>query len=229
MPSTSMEDYLKAIYYLQDRNDGARVRTSELADYLDVTSPTVTSMYTKLADEGYIDHEKYNGASLTEEGERVALRILRNHRLLEAYLTSELGYRLSEVHEEADQLEHHISDRLRDRLAEKLDDPEKDPHGAPIPTQSFQISDSHSGEILTTFDEGTTVTIREVSDRDEELLTYLSTYGIVPGTSVTIEEVAPFGMYSIRTHEDEGTVSLPNTAARLVWATPTVEPVIERY
>jgi DtxR family transcriptional regulator, Mn-dependent transcriptional regulator len=227
MPSTSMEDYLKAIYYLQGRSNGARVRTSEIADHLDVTSPTVTSMFTKLASRGYIDHEKYYGASLTEEGERVALRILRNHRLLEAYLTTELGYQLSEVHEEADQLEHHISDRLGDRLAEKLDDPETDPHGAPIPTPSLQLIDTHTGEMLTTFDEGATVTIQEVSDRDEALLEYLSEYGIVPGTSITIEEVAPFGMRTIRTHDSEETVSLPDAAARLIWAIPTAESTAE--
>jgi len=220
-----MEDYLKAIYYLQSRSNGARVRTSEIADHLGVTSPTVTSMFTKLASKGYIDHEKYNGASLTEDGERVALRILRNHRLLEVYLTTELGYQLSEVHQEADRLEHHISDRLGDRLANKLDDPETDPHGAPIPTPSLQLIDTHTGEMLTTFDEGETVTIQEVSDRDEALLKYLSEYGIVPGTSITIEEVAPFGMCTIRTHNSEEAVSLPDAAARLIWATSTTEPM----
>lgn len=223
-----MEDYLKAIYYVQSRSNGARVRTSEIADHLDVTSPTVTSMLTKLASKGYIDHEKYNGASLTEDGERVALRILRNHRLLEVYLTTELGYQLSEVHEEADRLEHYISDRLGDRLAETLDNPETDPHGAPIPTPSLRLTNMHTGEMLTTFDEGVTVTIQEVSDHDEALLEYLSEYGIAPETSITIEEVAPFGMRTIRIHDNGETVSLPDGAARLIWATPTEKLMVER-
>ena len=227
MPTTSMEDYLKAIYHVQDRGNGARVRTSEIADRLEVTAPTVTSMFTKLASRGYIEHEKYDGAVLTEKGERAALRILRNHRLLEVYLTTELGYRLSEVHEEADKLEHHISDKLGDHLAAKLDDPETDPHGAPIPTPSLQLSDTRCGEMLSTFEEGTTVTIQEVSDRDKTLLEYLSTNGVVPGTSVTIEEVAPVGLRTIRTRDGEDRVSLPDDAARLVWATPTAESIIE--
>ncbi len=125
MPSTVMEDYLKAIYELQTEYNGARVRTSQIADYLGVTAPTATSMFSTLESNDYVEYEKYNGAVLTEAGEQVALRLVRNHRLLETYLTAKFGYRLSDVHDEADRLEHHISDRLVACLADELDDPDR--------------------------------------------------------------------------------------------------------
>lgn len=223
MSDVAMEDYLKGIYYLQDQQDTERVRTSDIAEVLDVTAPTVTSMLSKLAEEGYIDHEKYNGATLTPEGERIALRILRNHRLIEGYLTSELDYQLSEVHKEADRLEHHISDKLAERLEEALDDPRTDPHGAPIPTPSLTVSSVHDGEPLGQFDEGIEVEIQEVSDRDDDVLSYLSTHGIVPGARVTIEEVAPVGLVTVSVAETGESVSLPEDATRLVWASSITE------
>lgn len=109
MLSAVMEDYLKAIYQLQQEGDGERVRTSAIAEYLEVTPPTVTSMLSKLEERELVDREKYKGVTLSPDGERVALEVIRHHRLLEAYLTEHLDFRWSEVHDEADRLEHHIS------------------------------------------------------------------------------------------------------------------------
>jgi len=133
MLSDVMEDYLKTIYSLQQDSDDP-IATSAIAEYLDVTSPTVTSMIEKLEDRGLVEREKYKGVELTDEGETVALEVLRHHRLLEAYLTEHLDYSWSEVHEEADALEHHISEEFERRVAEVLGDPEVDPHGDPIPS-----------------------------------------------------------------------------------------------
>ncbi|RQG97891.1 metal-dependent transcriptional regulator [Natrarchaeobius chitinivorans] len=223
MPSTVIEDYLKAIYELQTEYNGARVRTSQIADYLGVTAPTATSMFSTLESNGFVEYEKYNGAVLSEEGERVALRLVRNHRLLETYLTAEFGYRLSDVHDEADRLEHHISDRFAACLADELGDPTTDPHGAPIPTSSLDVPERPRGEKLSAFDEGETVVVLEVDDRDEELLEYLSSRQVVPETELTIESVAPFGMITVRPPGHDDSVSLPDDVARLVRGTSVMD------
>ena len=219
MLSAVMEDYLKAIYHLQHEGDGERVRTSAIADYLEVTPPTVTSMLSKLEERGLADREKYKGVTLTPEGERVALEVIRHHRLLEAYLTEHLDFTWSEVHDEADRLEHHISEAFEERVAAVLEDPTVDPHGAPIPNADLEPPAEPVGESLSEYEEGTTVEVREVNDRNPEILEYLSERGINPGVSLTVEEVAPFGMVTIRV-EDSGTVSLPEDVARHVRVTP---------
>src|SRR6056297_3962162 len=150
MLSDVMEDYLKSIYALQTE-DGEPVSTSALADYLDVTSPTVTSMVEKLEDRGLVEREKYKGGELTNEGRTVALEVLRHHRLLEAYLTEHLDYSWSQVHEEADALEHHISEEFERRLAEALGDPQVDPHGDPIPSADLQPPEGDDAEPLSEF------------------------------------------------------------------------------
>ena len=122
MLSDVMEDYLKSIYSLQ-ADDGEPVSPSALADHLGVTPPTVTSMVEKLEERGLVEREKYKGVELTDEGRTVALEVLRHHRLLEAYLTEHLDYSWSEVHDEADALEHHISEEFERRVADLLDDP----------------------------------------------------------------------------------------------------------
>jgi len=127
-----MEDYLKAVYVLQ-METAPPVATSDIAGYLDVTAPTVSSMVGDLEERGLVTREKYEGVELTPEGETVALEVLRHHRLIEAYLAEHLDYDWSEVHEEADRLEHHISEAFERRVAAALDDPEVDPHGDPIP------------------------------------------------------------------------------------------------
>lgn len=220
MLSAVMEDYLKAIYQLHQEADGERVRTSAIAEYLDVTPPTVTSMLSKLEERGLAEREKYKGVSLTTDGERVALEVIRHHRLLEAYLAEHLDFTWSEVHDEADRLEHHISEAFEERVAEVLEDPTVDPHGAPIPNAELEPPGEPAGDALAECEEGETVAVREVSDRDPAILEYLSDHGIDPGISLVIEEVAPFGMVTVRPADCEGTVSLPERVARHVRVAP---------
>ena len=129
--SQSVEDFLKAIYRLRRETD--RVSTSALAEALNISAPAVTDMAQRLVEEGTVDYVKYRGVRLTDEGERVALKMLRRHRLIEAYLVKDLGYALHEVHDEAEALEHTVSDRFVEAISRKLNNPRFDPHGDPIP------------------------------------------------------------------------------------------------
>lgn len=219
MLSAVMEDYLKAIYHLQDDAD-TKVRTSEIADALEVTAPTVTSMLDKLKDRDLIEREKYSGVRLTADGERVALEVIRHHRLLETYLNEHLDYSWEEVHEEADRLEHHISDVFATRVEASLDDPERDPHGDPIPTAALELPTTMTATALFEFDEGERVVVEQVSDRDPEVLEYLADRGIGPGTELVVEEVAPIGMITVTTQDSPESVSLPERAARHVRVAP---------
>ena len=235
MLSDVMEDYLKAIYSLQQESEDP-VATSAIAEYLDVTPPTVTSMVEKLEHRGLVEREKYKGVELTDEGETVALEVLRHHRLLEAYLTEHLDYSWSEVHEEADTLEHHISEEFERRVAELLDDPEVDPHGDPIPSADLAPIEDDDTTPLSDRDEGETVVVARVSDRDEAELQYLSDAGITPGTELVVRDVAPFGMVTVGVggeasdddgREDEGRdgdeQSLPEDVARSIRVRSVVE------
>ncbi|MFC4245867.1 metal-dependent transcriptional regulator [Natribaculum luteum] len=215
MLSDVMEDYLKTIYQLQ-REEDDRIRTSEIATELDVTSPTVTSMLEKLEERGLVDREKYRGVTLTEEGKTVALEVVRHHRLLEAYLTEHLDYDWSEVHEEADRLEHHISEDFEARVAAALDDPDVDPHGSPIPGADLEPPTASDAESVTQFEEGDVVVVEEVADHDPEVLSYLADHGVEPGVELEILEVAPFGMITAQAIGADGPVSLPADVARHV-------------
>ncbi|MDZ7730250.1 MAG: metal-dependent transcriptional regulator [Natrialbaceae archaeon] len=210
MLSDVMEDYLKTIYHLQQ--DDERVRTSTIADALEVTAPTVTSMVGKLEERGLVDREEYKGVSLTPEGETVALEVVRHHRLLEAYLTEHLDYEWDEVHEEADRLEHHISEAFERRVAAALDDPAVDPHGSPIPGADLEPIETDQGDAISSFEPGDSVVVQQVSDRDPEVLGYLAEHGVAPGETLEIEEIAPFGMLTVAT-TDGRSVSLPEEVA----------------
>ena len=206
-----MEDYLKVIYDLQ-RGGAEPVSTSEIADTLEVTPPTATSMMEKLAERGLVEREKYKGVTLTTEGETVALEVVRHHRLIETYLAERLGYDWAEVHDEADRLEHHISEEFERRVAAVLDEPEFDPHGDPIPSDSLDPIDDESATALSEHGEGSRLEVARVRDRDPDELTYLSDAGITPGTVLTIEEVAPIGMVTVQL-ESGSSVSLPDHIA----------------
>ena len=208
-----MEDYLKALYVLQSGQDGP-VSTSDVAEYVDKTPPTVTSMLGKLADRGLVEREKYKGARLTDEGETVALEVLRHHRLLETYLTERLDYSWSEVHEEADALEHHISEEFERRVAAALGDPEVDPHGDPIPGADLEPLADEETSRLSDYAEGARVRVARVRDRDREELDYLERAGVTPGADLELVDVAPFGMVTVRT--DEGEQSLPREVAESI-------------
>ncbi len=187
--SRSVEDYLKAVYALTERGESAS--TSALAESLDVQPASVTGMVKRLAECGYLEHNRYRGVRLTEAGSREALRIIRRHRILETYLHMHLGYSWEDVHREAERLEHAASDTLIDRMAAILKHPSHDPHGAPIPTPSGEIE---AAEFLTLneVDPGVAVEIRAVQDEDPDRLRYLETLGLVPGARIPVQERAPF-------------------------------------
>ncbi|MBV0923187.1 metal-dependent transcriptional regulator [Halomicroarcula limicola] len=211
MLSAKMEDYLKAIYRLEREGDPP-VATSTIAETVGVTPPTATSMVEKLEDRGLLEREKYKGVTLTPEGETVALEVIRHHRLLETFLTEELGYDWSEVHEEAEILEHHISEEFERRVAAALDEPTVDPHGDPIPNDQLDPIDDVPAAVLADHGEGARLEVVRVRDRDAEELTYLDEVGITPGTELVVEEIAPIGMVTVRLADGE-TVSLPDHIA----------------
>jgi len=213
MLSDVMEDYLKAIYVLQ-AEEGPPVSTSTIAEYLDKSSPSVTDMTGKLADRELLDREPYQGVELTTEGEAVALEVVRHHRLIEAFLADQLDYDWSDVHDEADALEHHISEEFERRVADALDDPEVDPHGDPIPGADLEPIPESGGRRLADHPAGDRLVVTRVSDRDEAELNYLADAGITPGTTVEVVDVAPFGMITVQT--PAGEQSLPAAVARSI-------------
>ncbi|WP_284009596.1 metal-dependent transcriptional regulator [Haloarcula pelagica] len=218
MLSAKMEDYLKAIYRLE-RDDGAPVATSTIAETVGVTPPTATSMIEKLTDRGFLEREKYKGVTLTPEGETIALEVIRHHRLLETFLTEELGYDWATVHEEAEILEHHISEEFEQRVAEALDDPDVDPHGDPIPNDALEPIEDVPASMLSDHTEGVRLEVARVRDREPDELTYLDEVGITPGTVLTIEEVAPIGLVTVSLDSGES-VSLPDGIADAIQVRP---------
>ncbi|PSQ39775.1 DtxR family transcriptional regulator [Halobacteriales archaeon SW_5_70_135] len=232
MLSDAMEDYLKAVYVLQVET-GPPVATSAIAEYLDVTAPTVSSMLADLEQRGLLDREKYEGVELTDEGETVALEVLRHHRLIEAYLAERLDYDWSEVHDEADRLEHHISEEFERRVADVLDDPDVDPHGDPIPSADLSPPDTRPGTRMDDLIEGDRAAVDRVHNADDEVLDYLENAGLTPDTRLAVEEVAPFGMVTVRpagadadadADTDTDSVSLPERVARAVEVRRTDDP-----
>jgi DtxR family Mn-dependent transcriptional regulator len=188
--SAPVEDYLKAIYELEQSGDAAG--TNELAARLHIAPASVSGMVRRLADQELIAHERYRGARLTEAGRRAALRTIRRHRIIETYLTKALGYAWDRVHDEAERLEHACSDELVDRMAAAVGEPEHDPHGAPIPTREGTVDERRYASIAD-LDVGDAVCVRRVSDEDGERLRYLAELGIVPGAHLTVLARAPFG------------------------------------
>ncbi|MCD2201149.1 metal-dependent transcriptional regulator [Halobacterium sp. KA-4] len=213
MLSDVMEDYLKAVYVLQ-REHGPPVKTSAIADYLDVTPPTVTSMVGKLEERGLVAREKYKGVELTPEGETVALEVLRHHRLLESFLADHLDYEYDEVHDEADALEHHISEEFERRLARKLDDPTVDPHGDPIPSADLEPPEHPDTTALADHVAGDRVVVARVDDRNSEELRYLTDAGIEPGTELSVREHAPIGLFVVDVDGED--VHLPDRVAAVI-------------
>lgn len=211
--SQSVEDYLKAIYLLEI--EGEVASTNNIADALSVSSASVTNMFKKLAKLKLINHKSYKGAHLTEAGEKIALEVIRHHRLLELYLKEIMGYSWDQVHDEAEKLEHHISEQFEDKIAELLNDPTHDPHGDPIPSKEGVVPDMASLPI-TDAEEDQSYLIGRVKDQDPELLRYLEKNGIIPGVKVTVIEKAPFdGPIKIRLEDKETTIG--NSVAKDVF------------
>ncbi len=188
--SQAIEDYAKAIYALARRGDET-VSTNALAQRLGVSAGAVSGMLKKLAEQGLAEHEPYRGVQLTPEGERVALSVLRHHRLLELYLAEHLGVPWDRVHEEAEALEHVISDDLEARIAAKLGNPTNDPHGDPIPDAALVIDEGQSRS-LADMDVGERGRFVRVSDAEPEILRYLDARGIALGDELAVVERQPF-------------------------------------
>jgi DtxR family Mn-dependent transcriptional regulator len=187
--SKANEDFLKAVYLLQQDQD--RVQTSVLADMLGISAPSTTEMAKKLAKANLIIHEPYRGVRLTEAGERVALEIVRNHRLLELFLVQTLGYSWDEVHDEAEQLEHAVSDRLMQRIADYLGNPRYDPHGDPIPGPEGDIY-TRNLTPLSEWPIGEKGLIGRLRDQSPDMLRYLDEKGLVMAAQVEVLKTDPF-------------------------------------
>jgi DtxR family Mn-dependent transcriptional regulator len=188
--SDALQDYLREIYKLQA--ESPRVKTSTLARRMGVKPPSATAMVKKLAARGLVDHQPYRGVRLTKRGERLALEILRHHRLIELYLARTLEVGLDAVHAEADRLEHALSESLEERIDEALGSPTEDPHGDPIPDSALQIVPSATRR-LSDLRPGDRATVQGIPDGDGELVRYLAELGIVPGKPVEVLRAEPFG------------------------------------
>ncbi len=186
----AVEDYVKTIYALEHR-DGGPIGTSALAERLGVSPGTVTAMCKRMAESGLVRYEPYHGVELTASGERVALEVIRHHRLIEAYLAEALGMPWDKVHAEAEVLEHYISEDLERRISEKLGDPRLDPHGDPIPSADLAIAPDRT-ERLTDLEPGRRGALARVSDSDPEMLRYLAELGIRPGIELVVNRREPF-------------------------------------
>lgn len=187
----AIEDYAKAIYALAGQAEGS-VTTSALAARLGVAPGTVTAMLKRLAKLDLIDYEPYRGVELTAAGERVALEVIRHHRLIEAYLAEALGMPWDRVHDEAEVLEHYISEDLEERMAAALGHPDRDPHGDPIPDQELLI-EREGGLPLAGLDQGEGGVFTRVSDGEPEMLRYLADREIRPGVRLRVAGREPFG------------------------------------
>jgi len=211
-PSASVEDYVKAIWEIA----GADVAsTKDVADRLLIAPPSVTNMFVRLREMGFVEYERYRGVSLTERGREEALRLVRRHRLIETFLLEHLGYSWGEVHEEAERLEHAVSDGFTERLAEFLGHPGQDPHGDPIPAadgtmqpdDSFPLSEAAAGQ---------RVRVSKVGD-EPSTLDYLGEHGLVPGRLLSVREVRELDGVVIVEDEDERSHALGEPLARAVF------------
>jgi DtxR family Mn-dependent transcriptional regulator len=188
--TSAIEDYAKAIYALEERRQGP-VTTNAIAERLGVTAASASGMVKRLGELGLVDHAPYHGVTLTGDGRRVALEVIRHHRLLELYLVESLGVPWDRVHEEAEVLEHVLSEELEELIASKLGDPTVDPHGDPIPTRDLLIAASRTAA-LQSLEAGAAGTFTRVSDSDPEMLRFLAERGIAPGARFEVIDKQPF-------------------------------------
>jgi len=206
-------DYLKAIWEVAGSGVAS---TKEVAERLSIAPPSVTNMFVRLQEMGLAEYERYRGASLTERGRGEALRLVRRHRLIETFLLEHLGYSWEEVHEEAERLEHAVSDGFTERLAEFLDHPDHDPHGGPIPAADGTLEPDDSYP-LSEAAVGRRVRIFKVSDESSPVLDYLGERKLVPGRLLSVREVRDLdGVVTIE-DEDGGSHALGESLARSVF------------
>src|SRR5947209_5681914 len=188
--TSAIEDYAKAIYAVE-RRGSEPVTTNGVADRLGVTPASASGMVKRLDELGLVEHQRYKGVSLTDNGRRVALEVMRHHRLLELYLVKSLGVPWDRVHEEAEVLEHVLSEQLEELIAAKLGDPTVDPHGDPIPTRELTIEEGTTDR-LQALEPGTHARFTRVSDSDPEMLRWLAERGIAPGDELEVIDKQPF-------------------------------------
>jgi len=215
----SQEDYLKALYLL--RGDQRPVPTRELAQRLGISSPSVSEMVARLTAQGLVEHDRYRGQQLTKEGRKVALELVRHHRLLEMFLVEVLGYTWDEVHDEAERLEHVISERMEARIFELLGRPELDPHGHAIPSLAGKVRPL-SDRALSDCRAGEKVRVQRVSDEDPALLRELERRGLGPGTRIEVLLVSEFES-PIECRIKGRRVSIPLGLARGVYVEADIE------
>ncbi|MCV7197036.1 manganese-binding transcriptional regulator MntR [Mycobacterium angelicum] len=215
------QDYLKVIWTAQEWSR-EKVSTKMLAEKIGVSASTASESIRKLAEQGLVDHEKYGAVTLTDSGRRAALAMVRRHRLLETFLVNELGYSWDEVHDEAEVLEHAVSDRLMARIDAKLGFPRRDPHGDPIPATDGQVPTPPARQLWSCRD-GETGTVARISDSDPEMLRYFDSVGISLDSRLRVLTRREFaGMVSVAIESDDGaatTVELGSPAARAIWVT----------
>lgn len=207
------EDYLKAIYELEQRD--APAGTNALAERLGIAPASVSGMLQRLARLALVKTERYHGTRLTEAGRAVALQLIRRHRIIESYLVSRLGFAWDDVHEEAERLEHAASPELIEKMAKVLGNPTADPHGAPIPTAAGRIDERRLSS-LAALETGASARVDRMSDRDPALLRYLAGRGIRPGARVRVESREPFDGPMVLTVGRERQTIAPGAAAN-VW------------
>jgi DtxR family transcriptional regulator, Mn-dependent transcriptional regulator len=194
--TAAIQDYVREIWKLE--SEGGRATTSALAERLDVSPPSVTAMLKKLASLGLVEHRRYRGATLTAKGERVALEVIRHHRLLEQYLVETLGLPLDAVHAEAHRLEHALSEELEAEIDRSLGFPTRDPHGDPIPRPDLTLDEVELTP-LSALEAGNKATVERIPDGDGELLRYLAQLKLTPGSRLEVRDAAPFeGPLTIR-------------------------------
>lgn len=211
--TASVEDYLKAIYGIT--RQGSPASTSEIARWLGLSPPSVTSMVKRLSDQGLLHHQPYKGVELTEAGKSAALTMLRRHRIIESYLVERLGYSWDSVHEEAERLEHAVSEKLIERMSEAMGNPETDPHGDPIPAADGSMSEA-SYTPLPDIDPGVGATLRQVRSNDAEQLRFIASFGLKPGTAFTVVDQQPFeGPTTIRVETENRVIG--RQMASLLW------------
>lgn len=211
-----VEDYLKTIYSFSEWSDTAAT-PSALAARLGLAASTVTEMVKKLAASGLVDHVPYGAITLTAEGRTLALRMVRRHRLIETWLVESFGYGWDEVHDEAEVLEHAVSDRMLELIFEQLGRPTRDPHGDPIPTSDGVVT-IPPAVLLADAAAGHSGSIVRISDRDPELLRHLTAEGFAVDARVTVVERRPFGgALAVRLDGSDTDLDVGDEAAEAVW------------
>ncbi len=222
MATSTVEDYVKAIYVLQREAPTGEATVARIAATLGVTKGTVTSMVRKLREAGLADAERYAGIRLTPKGQRLALDVIRRHRIIEVFLVETLGFDWSEVHDEAERLEHAMSAKLLDRLDAFLDHPAIDPHGDPIPDAQGKIAEAEATP-LSGAGKGDRVVVARVSDQDPDVLAFAAEHGLRPRAKLSVVDVSrEDGSITVKPHR-ASPVTLPLAAAARILVTPRAD------